>query len=407
MSIQRSYQATFQIVNLSLGAGGSGVAIWRDNSNKYLYVATAYHVIEGMIEGIFIDYLGKKYNNFMIVIADKTYDFALVELRNVPTLIPTVTIAPRNSINTLHGDDIYVIGWPLLMDSNSVSNGSIRSPRWNANGIMNQLLISAPIFGGNSGGGVFLKRNNQLIGIVSWGIVNNETMNGVVSHSIILEALFYFMYRPTLVTPAKISGESYLFGVNGMLIDPFTMQYWLNPTNSIVSIFGNTGMIVLSVLPNSPAFFSGFSSIIYANQKFTFDILWGLKKPGSNTWTLINEENSLDTILYSFYATSNHSRRTILSQRSSGGSSYDIILPENLIVECLISRVINNVPNNVFVTRTVTLVKRDAYYDNYGVDPSTFSNEFLFGKRCDMRNNLQKNTIVPESYGRQFLSSIL
>jgi hypothetical protein len=185
------------------------------------------------------------------------------------------------------------------------------------------------------------------------------------------------------------------------------MQYWLNPTNSIVSIFGNTGMIVLSVLPNSPAFFSGFSSIIYANQKFTFDILWGLKKPGSNTWTLINEENSLDTILYSFYATSNHSRRTILSQRSSGGSSYDIILPENLIVECLISRVINNVPNNVFVTRTVTLVKRDAYYDNYGVDPSTFSNEFLFGKRCDMRNNLQKNTIVPESYGRQFLSSIL
>ncbi len=54
MSVTHSYRATFQIVNLAAGTGGTGVAIWRDQRNNYLYIATAYHVVEDMSsDGIF------------------------------------------------------------------------------------------------------------------------------------------------------------------------------------------------------------------------------------------------------------------------------------------------------------------------------------------------------------------
>ncbi len=410
MSVTNSYRATFQIVNLSVGAGGTGVAVWRDLRNNYLYIATAYHVVEGMeSDGIFIDYLGRKYTNFIYIVLDKTYDFALVELRGVPTQIPTVGIATRTSTSINYGSDVYVIGWPLLMDSNSVSSGSLRSPRWNANGCMNQLLISAPVFGGNSGGGVFLRSTNELIGVVSWGLTNDETLNGIVPHTVILEALFYFMYRPTLSTPVKVSGESYLFGVEGLLIDPFTMQYWLQPSFPALSAFGNVGMILLSVLPSSPASAAGFANLVTTGGEYTFDIVWAVRRPGG-AYTYITEETSLDDILYSYYVTQNHMRRRIIPRRSQNEPAnrpLNIVLPTTLQIECLTSRVVNDIPDNNFIVKSVTLVKRDVYYDSVtGDDPSSFGNEFLFGKRNDIRTNMLSKSMAPKSYGKEFLKLI-
>lgn len=406
-SISRSYQATFQIINLSVGAGGSGVAVWRDSGNNYLYIATAFHVVEDMTSGMFVDYLGRKYTNYNEIILDKTYDFALIELRDVPSNIPTVTIATSRSTIT-HGADVYVIGWPLLMDSNSVSTGALRSPKWNANGTMNQLLISAPVFGGNSGGGVFLKSSNELLGVVSWGLTNDETMNGIVPYTIIMEALFYFMYRPSLTTPSRISGESYLFGVEGLLIDPFTMQYWLQPTQPALDVYGSVGAIILSVLPGSPAAAAGFTSLSQSANIYTFDILWGVRRPGGS-FTYLTEENSLDSILYSLYVTANHTRRRIIPRRSRGESAYaglNIVLPNTLQIECLTSRVVNDIHDNNFITKTVTLVKRDSYYELVGDDPSFFGNEFLFGTRNDLRKQLVSKKITGKMYGKQLLENI-
>jgi S1-C subfamily serine protease len=409
MSITRSYQATFQIVNLAVGAGGTGVAIWRDARNNYLYLATAYHVVEDMSnDGIFIDYLGRKYTNFAYIVLDKTYDYALVEVRDVPTSIPVVTIATRTTTPISHGMDVYVIGWPLLMDSNSVSSGSLRSPRWTANGTMNQLLISAPVFGGNSGGGVFLRNSNELIGVVSWGMSGDETMNGIVPYTVILESLFYFMYRPSLATPSRVHGESYLFGVEGLLIDPFTMQYWLQPNLPSLSAFGNVGTIVLSVLPGSPAAVAGFNNLVLNGSGYTFDIIWAFRRPGGE-YTYITEENALDNILYSFYVTSNHSRRRIIPRRSQNERAYtglDVVLPTTFQIECLTSRVVNTIPDNNFVVKTVTLVKRDAYYQTVGSDPSSFGNEYLYGKLNEIRaSGLLKNSV--KTYGQELLKRVV
>lgn len=407
MSVTRSFQATFQIVNLTAGAGGTGVAVWRDTANNYLYIATAYHVVEGMAEGMFVDYTGRKYTTYNYIVLDKTYDFALVEVRGVPTSIPTVILATRSSAAFTYGADLYVIGWPLLMDTNSVSSGALRSPRWNANGTMNQLLISAPVFGGNSGGGVFLKSTHELIGVVSWGLVNDETINGIVPFTAIAEALYYFMYRPSLATPALTCGESYMFGVQGFLIDPFTMQYWLQPTHPSLTECANVGMIVTSVLPTSPASAAGFMSLTNTGGgKYTFDIVWGVRRAGSSgAFTFINEENALDSILYSYCVTANHGRRRMLVRRSRGeaaNAALDIVLPTSLQIECLTSRVVNDVPDNNFVVKPVTLVKRAAYYaaaGSGGEDPSTFGNEFLFGKRNDLRTTVAD----VRTYSREFI----
>ena len=408
MSVTRSFQATFQIVNLSVGAGGSGVAIWRDTSNNYLYIATAYHVVEDMDDGIFIDYLGRKYDNFNYIILDKTYDFAIVELRGAPITIPVIAIATRGSTGVVYGAGVYVIGWPLLLDTNSVSSGALRSPKWNGNGTMNQLLISAPIFGGNSGGGVFLSATNELIGVVSWGITSDETMNGIVPYTVILEALLYFMYRPSLSTPARICGESYILGTEGLLIDPFTMQYWLQPTLPALTGLGSAGFIVLRVLGGSPASTTGFANLVESSGLNTFDIIWAARRPGGS-YTYITEENSLDNILYSYYVTSNRSRRRIITRRSRGEATYaglDIVLPTTLTVEFLTSRVISDVPNNTFVVRSVNLVKRDAYYASAGSDPSTFGNEYLFGTRNELRKELQTKKITNKVYGREIVKAL-
>ena len=118
------------------------------------------------------------------------------------------------------GADVYVIGWPELFDHNSISVGCIRSKFWNLSGAMNQLVISAPVFGGNSGGGVFLKATNELLGIVSWGLGSDETFNGIVPYNVIYEGLLYFMYRPTLALPSRVYCEGYYLGARTYACDP-------------------------------------------------------------------------------------------------------------------------------------------------------------------------------------------
>lgn len=417
MSILKSFRSSFQIVNLSAGSGGAGIAVWRDLRNLNLYVATAYHVVDGMTNGLFIDYSGKKYTNFNFIILDKLYDFALVELIDVPQLfqvtnaselIIPVRIADRTSTAVTHGTDIYVIGWPLLIDSNSVSSGTIRSPKWNMNGIMNQILISAPIFGGNSGGGVFLKQSHELVGIVSWGLRNNETINGIVPHTTILDALFYFMYRPTLVTPSRVTSESYLLGISGYLIDPFIMQYNIKPTLSPLNSYGCVGIIVISVLPNSPASNAEFSKLIQLNNKYTYDIIWGVRIIGSE-YLYITEENSLDSILYKLSVTPAHNNRKILPVRPRGETIYstlDIVLPSNLIVECLVSRVVNNIPDNVFINKRVTLVKRETYYNLNGDNIISFGNKFMCGTRNDINKQFEENEFKLNAYGDKCLDTL-
>ena len=83
------------IVNNTVGCGGSGVVVWRDALTTKSYVATAFHVVEGMTDGSIIDINYKKYKSIVPVILDKTYDFALLEVSGLLKDIPVAKSCPR------------------------------------------------------------------------------------------------------------------------------------------------------------------------------------------------------------------------------------------------------------------------------------------------------------------------
>jgi S1-C subfamily serine protease len=376
------------IVNNTVGCGGSGVVVWRDALNTKSYVATAFHVVEGMADGSIIDINYKKYKSIVPVILDKTYDFALLEVSGLPKEIPVAKIVPPSRFITA-GADVYVIGWPELFDHNSISVGCIRSKFWNLSGAMNQLVISAPVFGGNSGGGVFLKATNELLGLVSWGLGNDETFNGIIPYNVIYEALLYFMYRPALAVPSRVYCEGYYLGARTYACDPFTLESMIGVgSHPMISTYAAVGMLVCDVVPGSPAVAAGLTPITAGADGYTFDVVWAVSRTGKAQWTYITEEAAFDTIVWKYAYTTTHGRRPMLTTRAKAGdpktAGLDIVLPPTLEVDVLVSRVIGGVHDNNYVVRRVSLVKRDGFYAANGGDASTFSNEFLYGSRRDL-----------------------
>ena len=385
--MEANQKSCVSIINNTVGCGGSGVVVWKDALTNKAYVATAYHVVEGMADGSLIDCSYKKYKQITPIILDKTYDFALLEVQGIPKDVPAAKIAPPSRLITV-GADVYVIGWPELFDHNSISVGCIRSKYWNLSGAMNQIIISAPVFGGNSGGGVFLKATNELLGVVSWGLGNDETFNGIVPYNVIYEALLYFMYRPTLALPSRVYCEGYYFGARTYACDPFTLESMITTSHPVISTYAAAGMIVCDVVAGSPAATADFKSIEVGNAGYTFDVVWAVSRAGKNQWSYITEESAFDTIVWKYGYTTMHGRRALMTTCAKAGdpkmAGLDIVLPATLEIDVLVSRVVNNVHDNNFVTRRVVLVKRNDFYAANGGDASTFSNEFMYGSRRDL-----------------------
>ncbi len=385
--MEANQKSCVSLVNNTVGCGGSGVVVWRDATTNKSYVATAFHVVEGMIDGSVIDFNYKRYKQITPVILDKTYDFALLEVQGLPKEVPVAKIVPPSRLITA-GADVYVIGWPELFDHNSISVGCIRSKFWNLTGAMNQILISAPVFGGNSGGGVFLKATNELLGLVSWGLGSDETYNGIIPYNVIYEGLLYFMYRPTLSVPSRVYCEGYYFGARTYACDPFTLESMITTSHPVISTYAAAGMIVCDVTAGSPAAAADFKPITVGSGGYTFDVVWAVSRADKNQWTYITEEAAFDTILWKYAYTLTHGRRTLMTTRAKAGDAktvgLDIVLPATLEIDVLVSRVVNSVHNNNFVTRRVVLVKRDDFYAAHGDDASTFSNEFMYGSRRDL-----------------------
>lgn len=386
--MELNQKSCVSLVNNTVGCGGSGVVVWRDALNTKSYVATAFHVVEGMIDGFVIDINYKKYKSITPIILDRTYDFALLEVVGLPKEIPVAKIAPPSRLITA-GADVYVIGWPELFDHNSISAGCIRSKFWNLSGAMNQILISAPVFGGNSGGGVFLKATNELLGLVSWGLGSDETFNGIISYNVIYEGLLYFMYRPTLAVPSRVYCEGYYLGARTYACDPFTLESMISVgSHPVISTYAAVGMIVCDVVGGSPAAAAELVPITVGDGGYTFDVVWAVSRAGKGQWTYITEEAAFDTIVWKYAYTTAHGRRPLLTTRAKVGdpkmAGLDIMLPATLEVDVLVSRVVNSVHDNNYVVRRVVLVKRDDFYAAHGGDTSTFSNEFLYGNRRDL-----------------------
>ena len=91
-----------------------------------------------------------------------------------------------NSRESKPGDRCYVIGDPRGIDAISITDGIIRDNKYIYNNVIESMCISAPIYGGNSGGPI-TDINGKVIGIVSYGYSNTDTLSWGVSQSILEE----------------------------------------------------------------------------------------------------------------------------------------------------------------------------------------------------------------------------
>lgn len=367
MSFSSNFNAAIDILNTSNGARGAGIAVCRDTQNNLL-VATAAHVVNNAsIAAVrLIDFMGRAYDDVRVLIYDHSYDYALLLVKGVPTNVPAAlvrkTTAPINN-----GDDAYIIGYPLGMDTHSVSAGVIRSKSWSINGVAGHILTSIPALPGNSGGGAFLKSTHELIGVCSFGVNQSDgvLMNGFIPFSVIYESILYYMYRPTLALagpPVPTHREAYYVGMLGYLNDP-QIFYALSPSHAKLRNLGRGGFIVMNVAPGSPASAAGFTNAIMADA-VTFQVVWAVLVFGR--WTLVNEESPLNVLLDTLTRTYAMTTRPFPRTKARAASSMDIVFRDTMSISLLVSRVVNGMHNNVYETVVVTMVKRSVYLQRRG-----------------------------------------
>lgn len=345
----------------TLGAG-SGVCVWRDEKTQDAYVATAAHVVAGndyrrtsdQITIILVDLSNRKYVNPSVVVMDVQYDYCLLKIPGNTSLVP-VTIDLRDEYLT--GDACYTIGFPFGLDANSVSSGVIRSSRWTQTGTIENILISAPVMFGNSGGGVFTTKNDFLIGLVSWIIQYNYnpvwTFAGVISAYIIRESLYFLMYSRTVEFPVKAYAKQYFLGIHGRQMVPVRDVHVYQLGHPALAGRAVMGMKIQSVLKDSPADLAGlrsYSSVSLKGAIFeSYDIIWAVSFD-LQTWNLITEEQTLSRILHEKLQ---NPQRFWLPHRAihvSNQSEKDLLIStfdtelsgSQLVLYALVSSVINN-----------------------------------------------------------------
>lgn len=166
----------------------------RDNS---IFVVTAAHVVfyldkddEDVYEEpeIFVSNVNNSGNNQIfktkVVSVDKKGDMALLEIQNhrginnkYPANWPshrTLTVA--SSIPEI-GIPIFIVGYPLSWDYNSFASGHLKENNASNEDTPTSLYYDFASYNGNSGSPVMNERN-QVIGMLQWGVVNWEQLNG-------------------------------------------------------------------------------------------------------------------------------------------------------------------------------------------------------------------------------------
>jgi S1-C subfamily serine protease len=366
--------ATLQFIvydGSSLAWGGSGIAVWRNRATLDVFVATAAHVVDthDKHQIFVIDATNKRYSNPVVVLLDRSNDLAIVRVSGLPASFPLAVLGAVYG----KGDDVYVIGWPLLSDVSSVSGGMIRSDRFTNDGVNEVVFIDAPVFGGNSGGGVFLKKTHALVGIVSWKIGNTESMVAAVPQKFVYQALLTIQYEtPPLDPSAAIPyyRNHYYLGVGGDRMSPFLSSlYLLDSGVEPIRNRGNGGVRVVSVARNSPAESAGLRSADAATR--SFDIIWAISAGGSPPppWVPLTEEMTIHQAIQDIADAATPRRRnfntSIISSNTSLLKILEVSLPNTLLIRLLCSQVLQGIHTGKFVSKTLSLPLRRAFLETY------------------------------------------
>ena len=235
---------------------GTGTGFVYDTDDKYGYIMTNHHVIEGA-ETINITYSDDTETTAKVVGSDEYADIAVLKV-NKDTIKSVATIGKSTDVKV--GDTVFTIGSPMGKNfrgtvTRGILSGKDRMVSVSINGssadwIMNVMQTDAAINPGNSGGPL-CNANGEVIGINSMKIVEST-----------IEGIGFAIPIEDAVTYAKNIRE------NGKISRPYIGVSMLNATSTMQLAYAgirldkdiDSGVVVVDVEKNSPAAKAGLKS---------------------------------------------------------------------------------------------------------------------------------------------------
>lgn len=178
-AVDKVYDSVVMIKNYKKGySNGSGSGVVYKKDDKYGYILTNYHVIEGATE-IYIVLSNNKEVDGEILGGDEYLDIAVVRIN----ANDVIKVAPMGNLDECTvGDQVFAVGTPIGEDYfNTVTAGYISglnrkvtvSVKSTADWVQEVTQIDAAINPGNSGGPLF-NINGEIIGLNSMKLVNSS-----------------------------------------------------------------------------------------------------------------------------------------------------------------------------------------------------------------------------------------
>ena len=253
-AIDKVYDSSMYIETYSgnnLAGSGSGFVYKTDD--KYGYILTNYHVIDGATK-VEVTNVDGETVTATILGGDEYTDIAVLRIDKVAALL-TATLAENDS--TEIGDTVFTVGSPLGKTyMGTVTKGIISgkdrevtvASSNSGNYIMSVLQLDAALNPGNSGGPL-VNINGEVIGITSMKLVEDEVegMGFAIPTEIINTVLDKLEKNETIERP--------LLGISMLDVDS---TYALYRNGITLSDDIESGVVVVEVANNSPAFTAVF-----------------------------------------------------------------------------------------------------------------------------------------------------
>ncbi len=247
------YEIAYRSVVVIRTSIGQGSGFLFNNSNL---IATNYHVVEDETS-IEIEFFDKTRTQATIIGSDAYSDVAILSVSTIPTMVTSLNFGEQPSI----GQQVVAIGNPLgLTESLSVGYISQVNRTLDIEPIIVPILQLDLTIAPGSSGGPLLDLSGNVVGITNAG--TDVGFNFAVPVNIL-----------NRVIPALIQ--------NGTYNHPFIGIYPLALTPEVVSSLNilnvdpyQTGLLILEVVPDSPAFEAGLKAAVNGTQGLTaFDII--------------------------------------------------------------------------------------------------------------------------------------
>jgi len=178
----------------------------RNTPPEQIFVVTAAHVIldnnnQIVDPEILVNGVNGTTNNHIfrtkVISIDKKGDIALLEILNhrggesnnkYPLNWPNHRTLNVTNVKQKIGIPIFIVGYPLGWDYNSFAAGYLRENNASESYTPKSLFYDMSTYGGNSGSPV-LNTNNDVIGMLQWGLQDSELLNGGISGDILFDFL--------------------------------------------------------------------------------------------------------------------------------------------------------------------------------------------------------------------------